>query len=276
MTADPTKKTIVVTGASAGVGAAAARRLAADGARVVVVGRDPERTGQVAAEIGAECHVADFAKLSDVHALAAELNKLDRIDVLANNAGGIIRERVLTEDGFEKTFQVNHLAGFLLTRLLLPKLIASRASVINTSSRAHERARIDLADLQLERGWTPWRAYGRAKLANVLFTRGLHKHHVLDGVFAAAFHPGVVATNFGGPMGGATQWFYESKFGHRVLLSPEQGADTLVWLAQRTPPRDWAPGEYYVKRAIRRPNRQALDAGLVDAFWTRSVHLVEG
>jgi len=276
MTADRTKKTIVITGASAGIGAAAARQLARDGAKVVVVGRDAERTERVATEIGAECHVADFAKLSDVHALAGELNKLDRIDVLANNAGGILRERELTEDGFEKTFQINHLAGFLLTRLLLPKLIASRASVINTSSRAHQRARIDLADLQLERGWTPWRAYGRAKEANVLFTRGLHKHHVLDGVHAAAFHPGVVATNFGGPLGGATQWLYESNVGRRVLLTPGQGADTLVWLAQRTPPRDWAPGEYYVDRTIRRPNRQAYDAGLVDAFWTRSVRLVEG
>lgn len=276
MNSDATTKTIVITGASAGVGAAAARRLAGEGAKVVVVGRDPRRTNDVADELGAERHVADFTKLSDVHDLADALGKLDRLDVLANNAGGIFGERVLTEDGFEKTFQVNHLAGFLLTRLLLPKLIASGASVIQTSSVAHYGGKLDLADLQLERGWSGWRAYNRAKLANVLFTRGLHKHHVLDGVQAAAFHPGVVASSFGNAAGPWTQRFYGSTLGKRVMISPEQGADTLVWLAQRTPPRDWASGEFYIKRTMRRPNKQALDAGLVDAFWARSVHLVEG
>jgi len=273
---DATTKTIVITGASAGVGAAAARRLAAEGAKVVVVGRDPRRTNEVADAIGADRHIADFAKLSDVHALADELNKLDRIDVLANNAGGIFAERLITEDGFERSFQVNHLAGFLLTRLVQPKLIASGASVIQTSSMAHYRGHIDLADLQLEKGWSPWKAYADGKLMNVLFTRGLHKRHVLDGIYAAAFHPGVVASNFGSTAGGVTKWFYASALGKRLMISPEQGADTLVWLAQRTPPRDWASGEFYDKRAVRRPNKQALDAGLVDAFWTRSVRLIEG
>lgn len=269
-----TRKTVVITGASAGVGAAAARRLSAEGARVVIVGRDPRRTNAVADELDADRHVADFSKLDDVRALAEELNKLDRIDVLANNAGGIFTTREMTQDGFEKTFQVNHLAGFMLTKLLMDKLIASRASVINTSSAAHYRGRLDLGDLNLERNWTSWRAYSNGKLANVLFTRGLHKHHVLDGIYTACFHPGVVATQFADTLGGATRWLYTSDLGKRVLLTPEQGADTLVWLAQRTPPRDWTPGEYYAKRTVRRPNRQALDAGFVDAFWARSVHLV--
>lgn len=265
--------TIVITGASSGVGAAAARRLAAEGARVVVVGRDPGRTHAIADEIGAERHLADFSKLSDVHALADELGKLDRIDVLANNAGGMFRERTLTEDGFETTFQVNHLAGFLLTRLLLPTLIASRASVIQTSSAAHYRGHLDLNDVQLTKGWSPWKAYCNAKLMNVVFTQGLHKHHVLDGVYAASFHPGVVASGFG-DIGGLTGWFYASELGKRTMITPDEGADTLVWLAQRTPPRDWLPGEFYVKRRARRVNRQALDQGLVDTFWTRSVHMV--
>ncbi len=267
-------RTIVITGASSGIGAAAARRLAADGARVVVVGRDARRTDEVADALGAERHVADFARLSDVHALAERLQALGRIDVLALNAGGVFPERELTEDGFEKTFQVNHLAGFLLTRLLMPVLVASRASVISTSSMAHLGGRLDLGDLQLERRWSPWRAYGNAKLANVLFTRGLHRHHVLDGVYAAAFHPGVVATRFGtgNPL---TERLYGSALGRRVMADPDQGADTLVWLAQRTPPRDWVPGGYYVKRTPRRTNRQALDPGLVDAFWARSARLVE-
>ena len=210
-----------------------------------------------------------------MRALAAELNKLDRIDVLANNAGGIFAEQTLTEDGFETTFQVNHLAGFLLTRLLLDKLRDSRASVIQTSSRAHYRGRLDLNNVQLARGWSSWKAYCNAKLMNVLFTRGLHKHHVLEGIYAAAFHPGLVASGFG-DIGGATGRFYASPLGKRVMITPERGADTLVWLAQRTPPRDWAPGEYYDKRTLRRPNKQALDSGLVDTFWARSVHMVEG
>lgn len=274
MTSDATTRTIVITGASAGVGAAAARRLAREGARVVIVGRDPKRTNAVGDELGVERHVTDFARLSDVHDLAAELNKLGRIDVLANNAGGIFQQRTLTEDGFETTFQVNHLAGFLLTHLLLPKLIASRASVINTSSAAHYRGKVDLADLQLERGWTAWRAYANVKLMNVLFTRGLHTHHVLDGVYAAAFHPGVVASNFGQTGSPLTARFYASGLAKRIMITPDAGADTLVWLAQRTPPRDWAPGEYYDKRQVKRPNKQALDSGLVNAFWARSKHLV--
>lgn len=275
MSADATMKTIVVTGASGGIGAAAARRLSREGAKVVVVGRDERRTNQVADELDADRHVADFSRLDDVRALAVELNKLDRIDVLANNAGGVFKERVITEDGFEGTLQVNHLAGFLLTNLLLDKLIASGASVINTSSAAHRPGRIDLRDLQLERGWSTWKSYSNAKLANVLFTRGLHQRHVLDGVSTAAFHPGMVASSFGSDLGGAVSWFYSSGLGKRVMISPEQGADTLVWLAQRTPPRDWASGEYYVKRRLRRVNGQADDATLVDAFWAASARLVE-
>lgn len=269
-------KTIVITGASSGVGEAAARRLAVEGARVVVVGRDPRRTDAVADSLGAERHVADFARLSDVRDLAAELNKLERIDVLANNAGGLFREREVTEDGFEKTLQVNHLAGFLLTRLLWDKLAASGASVIQTSSLAHYRGKIDLADPQLERGWSAWKAYSNAKLANVLMTRGLHARHVLEGVHSAAFHPGVVASGFAREAGGVTSWFYGSPLGKRVMTSPYDGADTLVWLGAGTPPRDWAPGEFYIKRAIRKPNPQASDAGLVDAFWELSERLTEG
>lgn len=268
-------KTIVITGASSGIGAAAARRLAVEGARVILVGRDPRRTNAVADELGAERHVVDFAHLDQVRGLAAELTKLDRIDVLANNAGGIVGERTVTADGHETTFQVNHLAGFLLTRELLPKLLASKASVIQTASMAHYRGKIDLEDVQLERHWTKWRAYANAKLANVLFTRGLHRRYSLEGLATASFHPGVVASGFGGAAGGVTTWFYGSKLGARVMTTNEEGADTLVWLAQRTPPRDWASGEYYAKRRIRPVNPQARHTGLVDAFWDYSERLLE-
>ena len=142
------ERTIVITGASDGIGAAAARALAASGDRVVIVGRSPQKTEAIAAELGADHFIADFTRLADVRALAAELlRRYPRIDVLANNAGGIMGARELTADGHEKTLQVNHLAPFLLTTLLMDRLIESRASVINTSSAANRFGRLNLDDL---------------------------------------------------------------------------------------------------------------------------------
>jgi NAD(P)-dependent dehydrogenase (short-subunit alcohol dehydrogenase family) len=194
--------------------------------------------------------------------------------VLAYIGGGLFPERRLTVDGYELTFQVNHLAPFLLTNLLLDRLIASHGLVITTASEAHRRAQLDLNDLQLEHGWTSWRAYNRSKLANILFTRELHRRYVLDGIFAAAFHPGVVASGFAHDARWPTGWYYGSRVGQRLMVTPEQGADTLVWLADGMPPRDWAPGQYYIKRQISQPSRQARDAGLAGALWRRSAKLV--
>lgn len=266
---------IVITGASSGVGAAAAEALTTRGNQVTVIGRDPERTGAVAERIGADYFVADFADLGQVRRLAEGLaSRYERIDVLANNAGGLFPERRITVDGYELTFQVNHLAPFLLTNLLLDRLIASHGLVITTASEAHRRAQLDLNDLQLEHGWTSWRAYNRSKLANILFTRELHRRYVLDGIFAAAFHPGVVASGFAHDARWPTGWYYGSRVGQRLMVTPEQGADTLVWLADGVPPRDWAPGQYYIKRQISQPSRQARDAGLAGALWRRSAKLV--
>lgn len=191
-------RTIVITGASDGIGAAAARRLHADGHRVVVVGRTPEKTRGLAGDLGVEHHVADFARLDDVRALAATLaERHERIDVLANNAGGLFGERTLTVDGFEKTLQVNHLAPFLLTALLMDTLLASGATVVNTSSVAAKAfARLDLDDLGNERAYHPRRAYGDSKLANILHARELQRRFGPRGLNAASFHPGGVATNF--------------------------------------------------------------------------------
>ncbi len=268
------QRTIVITGASDGIGAAAARRLAAEGHRIVVVGRSDARVKSVAREIDGDPYVADFARLDDVRTLADALReRYPRIDVLANNAGGLQAQRRTTVDGHELTFQVNHLAPFLLTHLLLDTLRASRASVITTSSGAASGGRLDLADLQLERGWTPFRAYANSKLANILFTHGLHERYVLDGVSAAAFHPGFVATSFAADHRWAGA-FYRSRLAQRVARTPEQGADTLVWLADGTPPRDWAPGAYYVGREVRRPPRPSRDEGLSDALWVMSERLL--
>lgn len=269
------QRTIVITGASDGIGAAAARALAQGGDRVVVVGRTPSKVDRVARECGAEPMVADFAQLAEVRRLASELLiAYPRIDVLANNAGAFYTKRSVTGDGHELTFQVNHLAPFLLTKLLMPRLMESGASVITTSSGAHLRGRLDLADLDLSRRWSGWRAYANSKLANVLFMRGLQRRHALDGVASVAFHPGAVASSFGTQGGGMIRWFYTSPVTKRLMLSSEQGADTLVWLAQGTPPRDWSPGIYYVRRAPARMSKAALDDGLIDSLWSLSDQMV--
>jgi NAD(P)-dependent dehydrogenase (short-subunit alcohol dehydrogenase family) len=268
------ERTIVITGASDGIGAAAARALSVSGDRVVIVGRSPQKTEAIAAELGADHVIADFTRLADVRALAAQLlRRYPRIDVLANNAGGIMGARELTEDGHEKTFQVNHLAPFLLTTLLVDRLVESRASVINTSSAANRFGRLNLDDLGNERKYSPNKAYGDAKLANILFTRELHRRYHGRGIVTAAFHPGVVATSFSTGSTSIMRLVYQSAL-KRMLISPEKGADTLVWLAGTTAGVDWQSGEYYEKRTVQSANSQAADAGLATALWERSIDLV--
>ena len=171
------QQTILITGASDGIGAASARTLAAKGHRVLIVGRSAEKTAAVARETGAEPFVADFSRLDEVRALAGTVKERlgGRLDVLANNAGGIFGDRTVTADGYEYTLQVNHLAPFLLTHLLLDELCAAGGTVVNTSSIASRLfGNLDLDDLGNERGYSPAKAYGDAKLDNILFTRGLH------------------------------------------------------------------------------------------------------
>ncbi|MBG6238625.1 NAD(P)-dependent dehydrogenase (short-subunit alcohol dehydrogenase family) [Mycetocola sp. CAN_C7] len=270
-----TERTVIITGASDGIGAVAARQLAARGDRVVVVGRSPEKTRAVAAGIGADHLLADFARLDDVRELAATLlERYPRIDVLANNAGGILGRRETTVDGNEKTFQVNHLAPFLLTNLLLDRLIESKASVINTSSVANTRfAKFDIDDVNAERGYSENRAYGNAKLANILFTAELHNRYAEHGISAAAFHPGIVATSFATGSTSVMRLIYRSVF-KIFLISPEEGADTLVWLATAVPGVDWVSGAYYDKRQIAQANPQAYDPQLASRLWDLSEELV--
>src|SRR6478735_696896 len=187
-----TARTIVITGASDGIGASAARTLAAQGENVVVVGRSKEKTERIVAEIGADYFVADFAELAQVRRLAAQLKeKYPRIDVLANNAGGIMGARELTVDGHEKTFQINHLAPFLLTTELMDTLTASRAKVINTSSAANSLyGRLDIDDLDVANKYSANLAYGNAKLENILFTAALHPRYRGAAISRAVSRPG--------------------------------------------------------------------------------------
>ncbi len=274
-----TGRTIVITGASDGVGAAAARLLVEAGEQVVVVGRSPEKTAAVAESLQMPHHVADYSRLSEVRRLAAELSAAyPRIDVLANNAGGLMAStRTITEDGHELTFQVNHLAGFLLTTLLMDTLIASKASVIQTSSvAARVFSRLDLGDLNFDRRYQAHLAYGGGKLANILFTRELQRRFGDQGVNAAAFHPGVVGSNFASSASGLMRWLYSSPLASATMIRPAQGADQLVWLAEGTPGTDWTPGGYYEKRRLAKSSPLADDADLARRLWEVSADLVGG
>lgn len=269
----PHQQTIVLTGASDGIGAAAARQLTGRGHRVVVVGRSPEKTAAVAEEVGAPFHVADFADLAQVRALAEELTAYPRIDVLANNAGGIFT-RQTTVDGFEKTFQVNHLAPFLLTHLLMARLLEAGAKVIQTSSMGHRAfGKIDLDDLDNGRDWNANKAYGDAKLANVLFTKELHRRYADQGLAAAAFHPGGIATNFANDTSSVMRFAYHTPIRH-LMTSVDKGGSRLVWLAEGTPGQTWTSGEYYERNRPGKVNPQVKDEALARGLWERSEEML--
>ncbi|HTT88475.1 MAG TPA: SDR family NAD(P)-dependent oxidoreductase [Acidimicrobiales bacterium] len=272
----PAGRVVVVTGASDGIGAAVVRALKGRGDQVVVVGRSPAKTRAVAAELGAEGHVADFAHLGEVRALASELGRQhSRVDVLVNNAGLIAgARRTLTDDGHELSFQVNHLAPFLLTMLLRPQLSTGGATVVTTSSRAGAArdARVVLEDLNMDDGYDALRAYKATKLANVLFTRELARRWATNGVSAAAAHPGMVRTRWGLTGPAAVRAVVRSPF--RLLMrSPGQGARTIVWLATTQPGEDWASGGYFADCKPAKASPLADDRQLAKGLWERSESL---
>lgn len=274
-----TPKTVVLTGASDGIGAAAARRLAASGHRLILVGRSVDKMRAVGEETGAEWFTADFTRLDDVRELATTIAAAvgdTGIQVLANNAGGIFGDRTPTVDGFEKTMQVNHLAPFLLTNLLLPQLRAGGAAIINTSSVAHRLfGRIDIDDLDNEKDFSANRAYGDAKLANVLFTKSLHAKFHDEGLTSVAFHPGTVQTNFASDSNTVMRFVYRTPLKHLFLISSEKGGDTLSWFVEGTPDKTWVSGAYYDERVLtRRVNPRIEGAALAESLWQKSAELV--
>ncbi|SJN08102.1 putative oxidoreductase [Leucobacter sp. 7(1)] len=269
-------QTIVLTGGSDGIGAAAARLLAGGPARLIIVGRSPAKTAAVAAATHAEHIVADYRSLDDVRSLAATLHsRCERIDVLAHNAGGMFAGPVRTGDGFERTFQVNHLAPVLLTRLLLPLLLESRARIVSTASvGARLFGDIDFGDLDTQRGFTPSRAYGNAKLANILFTKGLHARYAEHGLAAVAFHPGMIATNFAADAGSTFQRLYHGTL-TRFLRAPEHGGARLGYFIQGSPGTDWTSGAYYRSPGrIGRSHRLASDPTAIDTHWSQSAEML--
>lgn len=263
--------TIVITGGSSGIGAAAARMLAERGARLIITGRSKE-THRVAEETGADAHLVDFASFTEVEQFArALLERYPRIDVLVNNVGALFDERRVTEDGHEMTLQVNHLSGFLLTDRLRTRLEESNAVVINTSSMTHTRGRLDFGNLEGEGGYNGFRAYATAKLMNILHAMEVDRRY--DGVHGVSFHPGGVATGFAREASGFMRWIYEGPIRRLLLTSPEKGADTLVWLARGTPGEDWTPREYYAKRKPARKGSQ-VDPERARKLWEVSEELI--
>ncbi len=268
-----TRRTIVITGASDGIGAAAARRLRRNGENVVVVGRSENKTAAVAAELDADYFVADFADLSQVRALADKVrSKYPRIDVLGNNAGGMFTKLHKTADGYEITFQVNYLAPFLLTTQLIQVLLDSRATIVNTTSSSQKLLRkVTITDFETTDRRRPSVAYALAKLANILFTRELHRRYHADGLSAAVVHPGFVNTNIGQASGSRFLKIMQRTPVSRLIATADQGAEQLVWLASSTPGVDWASGEYYSKGKIAKANRAADDPVLARELWDRTL-----
>jgi retinol dehydrogenase 12 len=265
-------KTVVITGASSGIGREAALELAKRGATVVPVGRDAKRTDAVARKVGAEPLQADFSSLDDVRRLGRTLlERYDRIDVLVNNAGLVSGRRRLTADGLELTMAVNHFAPFLLTNLLLERLAASApARVVTTASDAHRGGHIDVGDLNGERRWSAWSAYGTSKLANILFTRALARRLEGTGVVANCLHPGVIRTGLarGAPLPIRLGWRAASVF----FGSPRKGASTIVYLVS-APEAAEVSGGYFVDSRPASPSAQAQDDALAEQLWERSVQL---
>ena len=238
--------------------------MSAKGENVVVVGRSESKTTAVAAELGADYFVVDYADLSQVRAVADKIrSEYPRIDALLNNAGLMVHKVHATPDGFEMTYQVNYLAPFLLTTQLLDVLLDSRATMVNTTSSSHRLVRITrAADLETTRRRAST-AYAFSKLAIVLFTKELHRRYHGDGLSAATVHPGYVNSNFGTASESRFLAFMDRHTPvDRFISSSDEGAEQLVWLATSTPGVDWTPGEYYAKHKIAKATAPPAILGL--------------
>ena len=273
-------RTVVMTGATSGIGLAGALELAGMGARIVLVARDPVRAESTLRKLrragpdaGHALHLADLSRLDEVKRVGAAIASAEpRVDVLVNNAGAWFPQRQETADGFEKTLALNHLAYFVLTDALLPALrAASPARVVSTSSDGHRFGALDFDDLQSRRNYKGFKSYCRSKLCNVLFTRELARRLGDAGVTANCFHPGFVASRFGDESGGLTRFGFgiaKSLF----AISPEKGASTLVYLAA-SPEGATRTGGYYAKSKRVEPSRAGRDDAAARRLWVATAEM---
>jgi len=272
-------KVVVITGATSGIGEVAAQRLAAMGARLVIVARDQVRGAAALSRlrggdsgIGHSIHYGDLSRISEMKRLAAQIAAAEpRIDVLINNAGAMFGSRQMTEDDLERTFATNHMAYFVLTNELRDRLFAgSPARIVNTASDAHKGCKLDFDDLQSRSGFSGFKVYGRSKLCNILFTRELARRWGAKGVTANCLHPGFVATRFGDASGGLLS--RAVRLAKIFAISPEEGAETMVYLAS-SPDVAGVSGEYFYKCRQATPTEEAHDDAAAQRLWIDSAKL---
>jgi NAD(P)-dependent dehydrogenase (short-subunit alcohol dehydrogenase family) len=271
-------KTIVITGGTSGIGEVAAAELARQGARIVLIARDLARADETLtalrkanASADHKVHIAELSRLSEMKRVAGEIAASEpQIDVLLNNAGALFNARQVTEDGLEMTFATNHMAYFVVTNLLLPKLKPG-ARIVSTASDAHKGARLDFDDLQSEKRYSGFSVYGRSKLCNILFNRELARRLESTGIAANCLHPGFVATRFGDNSGGFFQTII--KVAKPVgAISPEDGAKTIVYLAS-SPEVEGKSGGYYYKNKLATPTKEAQSDADAERLWDISARL---
>lgn len=267
-----TGKVCLITGATAGIGAMTARRLAERGASLILVGRDTGRGQALAAELGdlarapAEFMQADLSSLKGVQRLAEAVQaRHDALHVLVNNAGAMFGRRQENAEGIEMTFALNHLCPFLLTRLLFDRLRAGApARIVTVASEAHRTARLDLDDLQGLRRYRGWTAYQRSKLANILFTYELDRRFAGSGVTANALHPGFVSTGIGTRHGLLPGWMW--RIATLWAISQEKGAETSVYLAA-SPEVEGVTGKYFIACRQAASNAASYDQAAAERLW---------
>jgi len=272
-------KTVVITGATSGIGQVAAEQLAAMGARLVLVARDKTR-GEAALTrlhnlkpgVDHTIHYADLSRLAEMKRVAAEIAAAEsRIDVLINNAGALFATRHVTEDGMELTFALNHMSYFVMTQGLRERLLASApARIINTSSDAHKGKQLDFSDLQSANNYKGFQVYGRSKLCNILYTSELARRLAGTGITANCLHPGFVATRFGDESGGMLS--LGVRIAKYIAISPQKGAATIVYLASSDEVAQ-ASGDYYYKCKKAIPTKEARDDDAAKRLWQESERL---
>jgi retinol dehydrogenase 12 len=273
-------KVFLITGGTEGIGKAAALELARRGATLTIVGRNREKTERVVGELKAaggydrvKFLIGDMGRISDVRTVAKSFAaQNDRLDVLINNAGAWFEKYVLTDDGIEQTFALNHMGYFVLTTELLDLIRKTPgARVVSTSSGAHQMSRFDLQHVVKRNGSAGFPAYADSKLANVLFTLELAKRLSGTSAVANCFHPGFVHSAFGGNNGGLIKWGFE--LGQKMFArTVEKGAETLLWLAV-DPDASGFSGQYFMDMRARRVRARGDDEGLALALWDFSERL---
>jgi NAD(P)-dependent dehydrogenase (short-subunit alcohol dehydrogenase family) len=272
-------KIAVITGGTSGIGKATVEKLVTFGTTVVFLARDVQKVNSVKKEIlktfpngKMDVFEGDLIDLTSIKAAAEAIKaKYPKIDILINNAGGVFSEFEKTTDGFEVGFQVNHLAHFLLTQILLDNLLKSDdARIINLSSEAHRIGKFNVGNLNAEKKFSTWKQYGATKLMNILFTKALANKYGEKGLMSFAVHPGVVKSGFGANNGGFLKYFNKMPF----LITPEKGAETSIYLATQTKEK-LSSGGYYKRCQISYSSLESQDIVSQNQLWDISMKMIK-